>query len=291
MHGAELTVPARLPIAGAVLSPILARARLLIAAGSYPASEAARVLAHPHRNTAHPSTPGALTRGPEIVVVPPGVDINRYRPATSDERRATRARLGIAETAPLIVSMSRLVPRKGMDVLIAAAALLQPTHPDLMVLIAGDGRDSDRLDRLISAARAPVQLLGRVADADLPGLLGAADVFAMLCRSRWAGLEQEGFGIVFLEAAACGVAQVAGNSGGAAEATEHGETGFVVETPDDPVAAADALARLLDDHELRARMGAASRARVVERFSYDRLAGVLGMAIDAATAHVRGERR
>ena len=94
---------------------------------------------------------------------------------------------------------------------------------------------------------------------DLPQLYGCADVYAMLCRNRWAGLEQEGFGIVFLEAAAAGVPQVAGDSGGAAEAVVHGETGLVVHEPHDPHAVAAALAELLDDPERRRRMGEAGR--------------------------------
>ena len=92
-----------------------------------------------------------------------------------------------------------------------------------------------------------MHFLGRVADADLPALYGCADVFTMLCRNRWAGLEQEGFGIVFVEAAAAGVPQVAGDSGGGAEAVADGETGVVVRHPDDPLAVAAALAPLLDD--------------------------------------------
>ena len=73
-----------------------------------------------------------------------------------------------------------------------------------------------------------MRLLGRVPSPDLPGLYACADVFALCCRSRWGGLEQEGFGIVFLEAAAAGVPSVAGDSGGAAEAVVDGETGVVV---------------------------------------------------------------
>ena len=94
----------------------------------------------------------------------------------------------------------------------------------------------------------------------------------MLCRKRWFGLEQEGFGIVFLEAAAAGVAQIAGDSGGAAEAVEHGAGGLVVEQPDDVEAVADALAALLDDPERRRRLGAEARRRAEEHFSYDHLA-------------------
>jgi phosphatidylinositol alpha-1,6-mannosyltransferase len=104
----------------------------------------------------------------------------------------------------------------------------------------------------------------------------------MLCRNRWGGLEQEGFGIVFVEAAACGVPQVAGDSGGAAEAVSDGETGLVMRRPDDVEAAAAAFESLLDDEALRASMAAASRARAIAEFSYDRLAARLGGALGVA---------
>jgi phosphatidylinositol alpha-1,6-mannosyltransferase len=93
----------------------------------------------------------------------------------------------------------------------------------------------------------------------------------MLCRDRWAGLEAEGYGIVFNEAAACGVAAVAGRSGGSHEAVVDGETGLIV-PPREPRAARHALARLIDDDALRSRMGAAARRRAVDELSYDRLA-------------------
>ncbi|MBV9042230.1 MAG: glycosyltransferase family 4 protein, partial [Acidimicrobiia bacterium] len=139
-----------------------------------------------------------------------------------------------------------------------------------------------RLDRLVHETGAPVRLLGRVPDADLPALYGCGDVFAMLCRNRWAGLEQEGFGIVFLEAAACGVAQVAGDSGGAGEAVVDGETGFVVRRPQDAASAAQVIGRLLDDAELRRNQGHAARARAEHEYAYEVLAARLDEALLAA---------
>ena len=99
-----------------------------------------------------------------------------------------------------------------------------------------------------------MRFLGRVPNDELPALYGCADLFTMLCRNRWGGLEQEGFGIVFVEAAACGVPQVAGDSGGAAEAVADGETGLVMRNPDDVDAAAAAFESLLDDDARRASM-------------------------------------
>ena len=146
---------------------------------------------------------------------------------------------------------------------------------------AGGGRDEGRLKALAEQLGAPVRFLGRVSNEDLPLLYGCADVYTMLCRNRWGGLEQEGFGIVFLEAAACGVPQVAGRSGGAHEAVEHGVTGLVVDTPDDPRAVAAAFEELLDDPERARRMGVAGRERAVREFSYDVLAHRLGVSLGA----------
>jgi phosphatidylinositol alpha-1,6-mannosyltransferase len=126
---------------------------------------------------------------------------------------------------------------------------------------------------------ATVRLLDGVSDDDLPLLVGAADVFVMLCRNRWLGLEREGFGIVFLEAAAAGVPQVAGASGGAGEAVEDGSTGVVVSRPTDVSAATRAIGRLLADGELRHRLGTASRARAEASFDYDKLAPRLAASL------------
>ncbi len=259
LHGAEVTVPGRLPATRQMMGHVLRGAELVIAAGGYPAAEAERAAGGPL---------------PQLIV-PPGIDPDVFHPLTDEERAKARARLGLPETGRLVVSLSRLVPRKGMDVLIRAAALLAPSRPDLTVAIAGGGRDRARLDRLVAETGAPVRLLGRVPEADKPDLYGCADVFAMLCRNRWAGLEQEGFGIVFLEAAACGVPAVAGDSGGAAEAVADGETGYVGRRPTDVDAVAAALAALLDDPARRAALGAEARRRAAGDLSYDVLAARL----------------
>jgi phosphatidylinositol alpha-1,6-mannosyltransferase len=256
LHGAEVTVPGGLPGSRALVGRVLRGAAEVVAAGGYPAAEGER----------------AAGRSLPVTVVPPGVDPERFRPLDAEQRAKARALFDLPADGRVVVSLSRLVPRKGMDVLIEAAARLAPERPDLVVAIGGSGRDRKRLARLVARTGAPVRLLGRVPDEDLPGLYGCADVYAMLCRNRWAGLEQEGFGIVFLEAAACGVPQVAGASGGAAEAVVHGVTGLVVDTPGDPDAVAQALAGLLDDPERRAAMGAAGRRRVEDELAYDVLA-------------------
>ncbi len=265
LHGAEVAFPGRLPVSRSVLSHVVRGSALVVSAGGYPAAEARRAL-----------------RGrsmPPVVEIPPGVDVDRFVPLDADERTRTRIGLGLPADGPLVVSVGRLVPRKGMDVLIDAAGRLGPQFPGLTVAIAGSGRDAERLAGRVAELGAPVRLLGGVSDADLPRLVGAADVFAMLCRDRWLGLEREGFGIVFLEAAATGVPQVAGVSGGVGEAVVDGETGVLVRRPAEAGEAARAIASLLDDDGLRARMGAASRRRAEASFDYDRLAPRLAASL------------
>lgn len=265
LHGAEVTVPGRLPLSRQTLGYVLRRARHIVAAGGYPAAEAEHA---------------AGTKLP-ITVVTPGVDVERFHPLDASERGEARAHFGIPADAELVVSISRLVPRKGFDTAIRAAALLRPTRPDLVLAIAGGGRDEARLRQLADQLGAPVRFLGRVSNEDLPRLYGCADVYAMLCRDRWGGLEQEGFGIVFLEAAACGVPQVGGSSGGAAEAIDDGATGIVVSNPEEPRDVAAAIESLLDDPALAQAMGRAGRERAVTEFSYDVLAHRLGVALGA----------
>jgi phosphatidylinositol alpha-1,6-mannosyltransferase len=267
LHGAEITVPGRIPATRQLLTRVLRHATLIIAGGGYPMAEAERA---------------AGGRGlPPIVQIPPGVDTRRFAPLSGAlEQAAVRAQWGLNPEAPLILSVSRLVPRKGMDVLIEAAVLLRRHYPRLQVAIAGAGRDRHRLETRIRKTAAPVRLLGPVPDRDLPSLYAAADVFALCCRNRWGGLEQEGFGIVLLEAAAAGVPAVAGRSGGATEAVAAGETGAIVDDPADPEAVAAAIAPLLEDPALARSQGAVARARAEELFSYDGLAIRLRAAID-----------
>jgi phosphatidylinositol alpha-1,6-mannosyltransferase len=266
VHGAETTMPGKFPGSRHLMARVLAGAKLIIAAGPYPARQAQKAV---------------KDRTLETVVIPPGVDTAKFRPLAGEERHEARARFGLPEDARLVVSLSRLVPRKGMDVLIETAAELGKERPDLVVAIGGSGRDRKRLESLIQSFDAPVRLVGRVADEDLPAFYGCADVFAMLCRTRIGGLE-EGFGIVFIEAGATGVAQVAGLSGGVPDAVVDGVTGLVVDRPADPREAAIVLGKLLDDPALRSRLGEAARERSVAEFDLDSLAARLLHAIEQA---------
>jgi phosphatidylinositol alpha-1,6-mannosyltransferase len=271
VHGAEVTVPGRLPVTRSLFRSVLAPARLVVAAGGYPAAEARRALGR---------------RMPRVEVIPPGVDVGRFRPLAPGERSTARLHLGLPPEGRLIVSVSRLVPRKGMDVLIEAVGLLRPSMPDLCLAIGGEGRDERRLEGIVEGAAlgGAVHLVGRVSDDDLPILDGAADVWAMLCRDRWLGLEQEGFGIVFLEAAAAAVPQVAGRSGGAHEAVVHGVTGLVVDDPSNPTAVATALRTLLEDAAMRVRFGRAARERAKNEYDHQLLAARLRAALERAGA-------
>ena len=262
VHGAEAAIPGRLWITRSLLRRVLSHAAGVIAAGGYPADECER----------------AMRRRLPVHIIPPGVDSSRFSPLDDTARTTARLELGLRVDAPTVVSVSRLVPRKGMDTLVRAAARLAAHRRDLQVVIAGDGRDRRRLRGLIERLDAPVRLTGRIDDDAVTALIGCADVFVMLCRTRWAGLEQEGFGIVFLEAAACGVPQIAGLSGGAHEAVAHGETGLVVRDPTVDEAA-EAIHELLSDDPRRLAMGEAARTRAQADFSYDGLAQQLHDAL------------
>jgi phosphatidylinositol alpha-1,6-mannosyltransferase len=208
-----------------------------------------------------------------VSLLPPGVDVERFRPDVDGE--ALRRRYGLSDR-PVVLCVSRLVRRKGQDVLIGAMPTIRRRVPDSVLLIVGDGPDRERLGAMAERVAPPgsVVFAGQVDDADLPAVYGAADVFAVPCRSRFGGLEVEGFGIVFLEAAACGIPAVAGDSGGAAEAVVDGETGLVVDGRHGG-AVAEAVAGLLSDPAGARAMGKAARARAERLFAWPGLAARL----------------
>jgi phosphatidylinositol alpha-1,6-mannosyltransferase len=273
LHGAEVTIPGRLPLVASSLRYVLRHAEVAVCAGNYPEAEARR---------------NAAEWMPPTIHVAPGVDTERFVLLDPTRRDAVRTSLGLSPSALLVSSYSRLVPRKGMDTLIRASALLADSFPTLQVAIGGAGRDRGRLERMATKLAAPVVFLGRVSDEDLPAWLGASDLMVMDCRSRWAGLEQEGFGIVFLEAGASGVAQVAGRSGGSHEAVRHGLTGLVVANPRSETDLAASMTRLLQDPELRAQFAHNARGLAVEQFDWRVLAQRLGSGLapyDHAATH------
>jgi phosphatidyl-myo-inositol dimannoside synthase len=211
--------------------------------------------------------------------VPPGVDVATFRPDVDGAR--LRAVWGVPAEAPLVGCISRLVPRKGQDTLLAIWPELRRRHPGAYLLLAGEGPLADDLHR--RAARlgpdAGVVLPGRLAWDDLPAAHAALDLFAMPCRTRWAGTDVEGLGIVYLEAQASGVPAIVGRSGGAPEAVRDGETGAVVDGGD-PRAVLAELDRWLADPGARRRAGRAGRAWVERCWSWERIAATFAGLLD-----------
>ncbi|KRD15425.1 MULTISPECIES: glycosyltransferase family 4 protein [unclassified Streptomyces] len=202
--------------------------------------------------------------------LPPGVDEKTFHPGSGGDE--VRARLGLTDR-PVVVCVSRLVPRKGQDTLILAMPRILAAQPDAVLLVVGGGpyeKDLRRLARETGVAGF-VRFTGSVPWSELPAHYGAGDVFAMPCRTRRGGLDVEGLGIVYLEASATGLPVVAGDSGGAPDAVLDGETGWVVRGGS-PAEAAERIVVLLGDAELRRRMGERGRQWVEERWRWDLLA-------------------
>ena len=214
---------------------------------------------------------------PRLVQLTPGVDSQTFRPGDGDS--AVRARHGLTGR-PVIVCVSRLVPRKGQDTLLHALPLVQRHIPDAAVLLVGDGPYRGELERLAATVGIAddVVFTGGVPHAELPAHFRAGDVFAMPCRTRRHGMDVEGLGIVYLEASATGLPVIAGDSGGAPDAVRDGETGYVV-AGSDAATLAGRLVELLGDAQLRARLGAAGREWVATQWQWqasaDRLADLL----------------
>jgi phosphatidylinositol alpha-1,6-mannosyltransferase len=199
----------------------------------------------------------------KLVRLAPGVDTGLFHPG------AAKAELGLAGR-PVVACVSRLVPRKGQDRLIRAWPEVLGAVPDAVLLLVGGGPHRRALEKL-AGGHPSIVFTGTVPAADLPGYYAAADVFAMPCRTRWGGIDVEGLGIVFLEAAATGLPVVAGRSGGAPEAVRDGETGLVVDGAD-PAPAARAVVELLTRPEQARKMGETGRDWVVGEWSWDRVA-------------------
>ncbi|MBI0535981.1 glycosyltransferase family 1 protein [Roseomonas sp. KE2513] len=200
------------------------------------------------------------------------------QPDPPAEARAVVTRL--RGEGPLLLTVARLEPRKGIDAVIGALPELAVRYPGLRYAVAGEGADRARLSALARemGVEERVRFLGRVDDATRAALYAGADLFAMPTRRE--GASVEGYGLVYLEAAWYGLAALAGRDGGAAEAVLDGETGLVCDGTD-PAAVAEALARLLEDNPLRRRLGVAGAARVRHDLTWaavlPRYLGLLGI--------------
>ena len=214
--------------------------------------------------------------------LPPGVDTARFHPGA--DGAAVRQRYGLGD-APVVACVSRLVRRKGQDVLVEAWPQVLARQPGARLLLVGGGPDEARLrDRAAALGLSgSVVLTGPVAPASLPEHYAAGDVFAMPCRTRRGGLDVEGLGMVYLEAASCGRPVVADTSGGAPEAVLDGVTGQVVD-PRSPTAVATAVAGLLGDPARAAALGAAGRAWVEQRWSWDTIGASFAALLEPGTA-------
>jgi phosphatidylinositol alpha-1,6-mannosyltransferase len=227
--------------------------------GEYTRSQIARAL-----------SPAAAAR---MVQLTPGVDVDAFNPSV--DGRPVRELYGLGER-PVVVCVSRFVERKGQDMLIRALPLVQRSVPEAAVLLVGDGPMRERLVRIASelGVAKDVVFVGAKPWAELPPFFAAGDLFCMPTRTRKAGLEVEGLGIVYLEASATGLPVVAGDSGGAPDAVLDGETGAVVDGTQ-PERVAEAVSQLLLDPETARTQGAAGRAWVESSWQWDQLGGRL----------------
>ncbi|WP_077080687.1 GDP-mannose-dependent alpha-(1-6)-phosphatidylinositol monomannoside mannosyltransferase [Mycobacterium numidiamassiliense] len=218
----------------------------------------------------------ATAFGPDAALeyLPSGVDSDRFRPDPAG-RAELRARYRLGER-PTVVCLSRLVPRKGQDMLIRALPSVRRRVDGAALVIVGGGPHREALEKLASdcGVAEHVTFTGGVPSAELPAHYALADVFAMPCRTRGSGMDVEGLGIVYLEASATGVPVIAGQSGGAPEAVQHNKTGLVVDGRS-VHKVADAVAELLIDRDRAAAMGAAGREWVTTEWRWDTLAGRL----------------
>ncbi len=261
VHGAEITTPGRIYPTRALLKHEMKHIDYVLSAGTYAAQQLAN----------------AIDEDINYFRIPPGVDIKRFSLPTDDEREFAREELrkkiGVSKESKIIISISRLVPRKGFDVLIKSLAKLEE---DTHVVIIGKGRDKKRLLEITQKMNLEkrVHFLGAVSDVELLIALHGSDVFTMLCRDRWRGLEAEGFGIVFLEAQSCGLPVIVGDSGGSSESLIEGESGYCID-PKSEIELIAKLKTLLENDELRLDMGTKGRNFVEKNHSYDYLAAQL----------------
>jgi phosphatidylinositol alpha-1,6-mannosyltransferase len=201
-----------------------------------------------------------------MVKIAPGIDVDHFTPVDSTQ---LRKELNL-EGKKVIVSVGRLVHRKGQDHLIEAMPQILKSVPDAHLLMVGKGPYLEHLAKLVAINRLEnhVSFIGRIQYAELPRFISAGDVFSMPSRSRLAGLEVEGLGIVYLEASSCGLPVIAGSSGGAPDAIIDGVTGFVVDGTDNEQIAKAAI-ELLNNPEKAKAMGMAGRQWITDNWRWE----------------------
>lgn len=210
----------------------------------------------------------------------PGVDPDVFHPGAGGGEVRRRYRLG---ERPVVVCVSRLVTRKGQDMLIRALPRIQRQAPGAALLLVGGGPYQQHLVRLAGEVGVSddVVFTGSVPWAELPAHYAAGDVFAMPCRTRLGGLDMEGLGVVYLEASATGLPVVAGRSGGAPDAVRDEETGYLVDGRS-ITEIGYRVGQLLTQPDLAARLGAAGREWVDREWRWDSLAARLAGLLDGS---------
>jgi phosphatidylinositol alpha-1,6-mannosyltransferase len=251
-HGHEVWW-ARMPLFSATLRRIGAQADQMTYLGEFTRGAVANALLREDHS--------------KLVHLPPGVDLSHFAPAAKSVE--LQKKWGI-EDAPVIVSIGRLVARKGSDQLIKAMPEVLQQFPKSKLLLVGTGNYQKRLEKLVCNLKVQDSVIftGRVEHDLLPDYYRLGDIFAAPCRSRYGGLEVEGLGIVYLEASACGVPVIAGKSGGAPDAVLDGKTGLLVNGRDHREVGA-ALIKLLSDLPLRQKMGADGRVWMEQLWSWE----------------------
>jgi phosphatidylinositol alpha-1,6-mannosyltransferase len=254
LHGSELVCWGSLPASGALMRRSLQRASVLLPVSTFTARAARRLVPK---------------RTPPCIVVTPGVDCDRFAPPPGTSvPSASRP-----EKGPVVLAVSRLVARKGPATLIRAMPSVLERIPEAQAVIVGGGRDRQRLERMaegLGISRC-VRFAGPQPWHDMPRFYREADVFALPTRERFGGLETEGFPLVYLEAAACGLPAVAGEAGGVRDAVLDGVTGYVVDGRSAGEVSAT-LVRLLEDPGHARLLGEQGRHRVTSQFSWDHVA-------------------
>ena len=202
-----------------------------------------------------------------MVKIAPGIDTDHFAPQESASQ--LRAELGLTDKK-VIVSVGRLVHRKGQDTLVEALPEILSSVPDVHLIFVGEGPYKEYLVKRASELKVTqaITFIGRIQYAQLPRYICVGDIFAMPSRSRLAGLEVEGLGIVYLEASACGLAVIGGKSGGAPDAVLEGETGFAVDGTS-PQDVASAAIKLLSDPVLAQQMGARGRKWIIDEWRWE----------------------
>jgi phosphatidylinositol alpha-1,6-mannosyltransferase len=202
-----------------------------------------------------------------LIKIAPGIDTDHFAPVSTSEQ--LRKDLGLAEKK-VIVSVGRLVHRKGQDILIQSLPAILEKHPTAHLLMVGEGPYREDLTKMVLKLKLSdaVTFIGRIQYKDLPRYICAGDIFAMPSRSRLAGLEVEGLGIVYLEASSCALPVIAGRSGGAPDAVNEGVTGFSVDGTS-PTEVSKAIINLFDDPIRAKAMGVAGRNWIIEKWRWE----------------------